>query len=473
MHSVRAATHILKLTLERKIQASYGFGLVLLLLFAALAWGLTKRTLEAARLVDATQAVVEDNRDILLAVLNLETSARGFVISGDESFLEPLHEAVVDLPVLLARIARHRPLGDELDWNRQVEEVGHLVNLRRVHSEELIGLRRAGETETAMRTVAAGGGKRTTDEIRTRLDRMDRTARQRLQSHLERLQQQTELTRATVITGLTVAVLFLGFATVRVTRDLGERRRAELALAAINRELEMQTARLREANRELEAFSYSVSHDLRAPLRGVDGFSRMLAEDYGSRLDDEGRRLLGVIRSEAHRMGQLIDDLLNFSRAGRQQLQPAAVDMVQLAREVAAELTSHHRGTAPEVVVHDLPPAWGDRALLKQVWANLLANALKFSAGRQPPRLELGGGREPAACTYFVRDNGVGFDPRHGHKLFGVFQRLHAESEFEGTGVGLALVQRIIHRHGGTVRAEGRPGDGATFHFTLPQPKES
>ena len=231
--------------------------------------------------------------------------------------------------------------------------------------------------------------------------------------------------------------------------------------ADLERRVSERTRDLEHANKELASFSYSVSHDLRSPLRAVDGYARMLEEDYGERLDDEGRRLLGVVRDSSRRMGQLIDDLLNFARLGRQVPAKQALDMTALAREVAEEAG---RG----VEVASLPPCEGDRGLLRQVWANLIGNAVKYSSKRADARVEVGGRREAGENVYWVRDNGAGFDMRYAAKLFGVFQRLHGDHEFPGTGVGLAIVERVITRHGGRVWAEGRPEEGACFYFSLP-----
>jgi len=209
-----------------------------------------------------------------------------------------------------------------------------------------------------------------------------------------------------------------------------------------------------------------VSHDLRAPLRAVDGYARMLQEDFAERLGEEGARQLGVVRDEARRMGQLIDDLLAFSRAGRQSLRAARIDMAALARDVASELAPEF--PQAEVQVGELPPAAADPALLRQVWLNLIGNALKYSARHSAPRVEIGGRADGAQAEYWVQDNGAGFDERYAHKLFGVFQRLHGAHEFPGTGVGLAIVQRVVARHGGRVWAAGKPGAGARFSFALP-----
>jgi len=228
-----------------------------------------------------------------------------------------------------------------------------------------------------------------------------------------------------------------------------------------------RTAELEAANRELESFSYSVSHDLRAPLRAIDGFGRILEEDYAAKLDAEGLRLLAVIRESSHRMGVLIENLLEFSRLGRKTLDRSAVDMAALAREVWAELGA---SATAQSTIGALPSANGDPALLRQVWINLLSNALKYSARQPSPRIEVAGERSGADLVYSVSDNGAGFDMRYYDKLFRVFQRLHREDEFPGNGVGLAIVQRIITRHGGRVWAEAEVGKGAKFFFTLPVP---
>jgi signal transduction histidine kinase len=250
-------------------------------------------------------------------------------------------------------------------------------------------------------------------------------------------------------------------------------RRAEEDLKRLNAELEERVAertqQLAAANKELESFSYSVSHDLRAPVRAIAGFSKLLTDQHEGELNDEAKRKLGIVRSEAARMGALIDDLLAFSRLGRQSLQCASVDMAELVRLNFDSLAAASEGPKPALRLGSLPTAHCDRSLLAQVWINLLANAIKFSSKKANPTVEVSAISDDQEHIYYVRDNGAGFDPRYAPKLFGVFQRLHASDEFPGTGVGLALVQRIIARHGGRVWAEGAPGEGATFYFTLPR----
>ncbi len=242
-------------------------------------------------------------------------------------------------------------------------------------------------------------------------------------------------------------------------------------LRALNQSLEQRvrerTLELQAANRELESFSYSVSHDLRAPLRAIAGFAALLRERHAAELPAEARRLLDRVESGAARMGMLINSLLELARAGQQPLRREPVDMAALAADVAREAIEH-AGHPVALVLAGAPEARADRDLIRQAWVNLIDNAIKYSRDVPAARVEIGGARSAGYLEYYVRDNGAGFDPRHASRLFGVFQRLHAESEFEGTGVGLALVARIVRRHGGEVSAEGSPGAGATFRFTLP-----
>jgi signal transduction histidine kinase len=258
-----------------------------------------------------------------------------------------------------------------------------------------------------------------------------------------------------------------------LVEDLADR--AALAIDAgrlvqdLERRVLERTKDLETANAELEAFSYSVSHDLRAPLRAIDGFSQILLEDHGGSLDEEGRRVVGVIRSNTQRMGQLIDDLLKLSQLGRHAIRPEQVAMRPLVLTLFEELRASEPTRTLELRVGELPEATCDYGLIRQVWTNLLGNAVKYTRGRDVATVDVEGVLERDEVRYTIRDNGTGFNAAYSDKLFKVFQRLHTAKQFEGTGVGLALVHRIVSRHGGRVWAEGRPGEGATFGFALPK----
>ena len=256
--------------------------------------------------------------------------------------------------------------------------------------------------------------------------------------------------------------------------DISEQRNATERIYGLNAALEQRvrqrTAELETANRELDGFSYSISHDLRAPLRAIEGFSAIVARDHEERLDPEIQRLLGLVRTNARRMSGLIDDLLTFSRSSRTEVRHGRVEMTAVVLTAFREVVE---GAGAEGKIDfrlgELPDVEGDVSLLRQVWVNLLSNAVKYSAKRDDPVVEVEGTVEGGSVRYRVRDNGVGFDMAYAPKLFGVFQRLHGISEFEGTGIGLALVKRIVERHGGRVWAEGELGRGATFSFSLPR----
>lgn len=268
----------------------------------------------------------------------------------------------------------------------------------------------------------------------------------------------------------------------RSVRYAIERRRKKSELEHVKDELKRlnggleqlvseRTRELEEANKELEAFSFSVSHDLRAPLRQIDGYSRLLLEDFRAELPAEAQQYLDRIVEGTAQMSQLIDDLLRFSRIGKESLSKRTIDMTALVREVWEELVNRESERNIKFHLDDLPGCFGDRSLIRQLLVNLLSNALKFTGNKRESIIEMGHLSQDGETVYFVRDNGVGFDMQYAEKLFQVFRRLHGADEFAGTGVGLSIVERIVHRHGGRIWAEGRVGEGATFSFVIPSPE--
>lgn len=263
---------------------------------------------------------------------------------------------------------------------------------------------------------------------------------------------------------LIVMIIFV----VVMVAFLSERIEKVRILNKLNEELEGERKKLEDANDELEAFAYSVSHDLRVPLRAIDGFSRILVEDYREDLDDEGKRIIGIIRDNTKKMGQLIDDILQLSRAGRHEINLTEIDMETLIQNTFNELKQSNEQRNVELDLEPLPPIYADRTLIQQVISNLLANSFKFTTPRETALIKVGFQVGKNEYIYYVQDNGVGFNMKYSGKLFGLFQRLHGQNEFEGTGVGLSIVQRIIRKHGGDVWGEGEVDKGATIYFSLP-----
>jgi len=250
-----------------------------------------------------------------------------------------------------------------------------------------------------------------------------------------------------------------------------ELKNAQDDIRKLNDELEQKvierTAQLESVNKELESFSYSVSHDLRAPIRAINGYTRIILEDYADKFDTDGIKILQSIINNSKKMGELIDDLLAFSKLGRKQVTVSEIDMTDLVKSVQEELLFEDYNNVPEFEMDILPQAIGDKSLIKQVWINLISNAIKYSRHKIKIKIEIGAYKKDNLIVYYVKDGGAGFDMQYYDKLFGVFQRLHSQEEFEGTGIGLAIVQKIVHRHNGTVWAESTVNEGSCFYFSL------
>jgi PAS domain S-box-containing protein len=250
-------------------------------------------------------------------------------------------------------------------------------------------------------------------------------------------------------------------------RDVTLQKIADQQIRRLNDDLKINVLQLNETNKELESFSYSVSHDLRAPLRAINGYARILEEDNVETLSDDSKKVLNKLSSNVDKMERLINDLLGFSKLGKKEVRKVSVDMTELVHSVVQEINSslkHHAN----ISIAELPQAYCDRSLFNQVWINLISNAIKYSGKKENPKIEIFASSAPAENTFFIKDNGAGFDVKYADKLFGTFQRLHGPTEFEGTGVGLATVKRIITKHGGNIWADAKLNEGATFYFTIP-----
>ena len=435
--------------------------LLLLILSSSITFYRIQQFDDSSRLVSHTHLVIEKIHQIFSELKDAESAQRGYLITGEESFLEKHHAVVVRLPEEIADLKDLT--GDNPEQQKQIMIMEDMI------ADRMHGLRlgidmladRSDISNDEVVSLVRGDGRQTMDQLRNQLQRMIDTEEKLLKDRANLVGESAASTKRWILFGNLLAVILLMTVIWLILREISHRRKAQ-------REIEKTAAQLELTNKELESFSYSVSHDLRSPLRAIDGYSRIFEEDFADRLDDEGRRLLKVIRTSSKKMGQLIDDLLAFSRMGRKPVDFGRVDMNALVDDVWREVCSHVE-TPPPLHKKNLPPCWGDRALLRQVLLNLLANAVKYSGTKEEPQIEIFSVSNEEETVYSVRDNGVGFDMRFYNKLFGVFQRLHTEDEFPGTGVGLAIAQRVIVRHGGRIWAESKPDEYTIFNFSLPK----
>jgi signal transduction histidine kinase len=455
----------------RKWLASGGFALaaLILLLVGAVSYESARTAHERALKVAHTHEVIQAIQETLVLMTDAETGQRGYLITGRNEYLEPFDRARTRFAPALERLR-----GLIADNSAQAAHLDRLASLGR---DKLAVLAQGPDlrvnAEGLREAIQNGAGKRLMDLIRAEVETMTAAERELLAQRARESEESATFTKQIIVLGFAFSLALITGSFLLMRQQILERRRAEAMVRALNQRLERHAAQLEVSNRELEGFSYSVSHDLRIPLRAVSGYAQIMEEDYGAQLDSEGLRLLGLVRGNAHMMNRLIDDLLTFSRLGSKPLHKTGVDMEQLARLAIqqcalVEAAEQAPAGAREIRVGALPAAPGDAGLLRQVWTNLVSNAIKYSSTRTPAVIEISGEADGREAVYRVRDNGVGFDMRYANKLFGVFQRLHGADEYPGTGVGLAIVQRIVTRHGGRIWADARLGEGATFTFTLP-----
>jgi signal transduction histidine kinase len=447
---------------------------LLLLLAGVLLWEVSDLLLvqEKARRSQVTLTRLERVRQLLV---DRETGVRGYLLTGDPIFLEPYHAAGQRLPLALEELEQGLR-GDAREQAWMVELHERWREWERVASEELSLFNQQGEWRAVVRS---GAGKARMDALRMTLDGLaDEELQQASLQGLEAERAGRTVLAAGVLWALAVGVL-LAWLSRRQLISLARDYDASLArvhaqadaLRASEAKLEarvaLRTTELTAANKELESFSYSVSHDLRSPLRAIDGFAQALREDEGGRLSPDGLQLLTRLQGAATRMGQLIDDLLQLSRVTRAELHREPVDLSALAASVAQELRQHEPGRDVTFSLQPGLTAHGDPRLLRVLLENLLGNAWKFTSKRSGAHIEFFAETPGGEPHYVVRDNGVGFDMAYAGKLFSPFQRMHKPTEFPGTGIGLATVQRIVHRHGGHIQAQASLNGGATFRFTL------
>jgi signal transduction histidine kinase len=410
-----------------------------------------------------TQQVLSTAETLYSAILKQESGIRGYVITRDSTYYAQSQARDRHIRNLIALISQLT-----IDNPRQQEALTLLENY--VENRLAINYEAAQKLKAGLAPPPRGEGKRVMGLIEAQLQSIKREEERLLQT---RTGQNNQLIRnfsnTLVLLEVSVGVALLILFWV-IRSYLAERRASDQQLTLLNSELGQRNQALSHVNEELESFTYSVSHDLRQPLRAINGYSQMMREEFSAVLDKEGHRLLDRIQQNARQMGQLIDDLLSFSRLSRTEMRHVEADLNEVVSRALAELGKTQDLSLIEIDREPLPTVKGDFALLRQVYINLIGNAIKYSGTRERPYLRIGSRQVQGSTLYFVQDNGVGFDMQYVHKLFTVFQRLHGAHEFSGTGVGLAIVKRIVTRHEGEIMAEGRLNGGATFSFTLHQP---
>ncbi len=418
---------------------------------------------------DRISLLLSISTDLLIELQDAESGQRGYLLTGRESYLAPYLSAVKKVDETFRKLI---PVASAIPSGPQrLARLRILANTKLAELKETIDLYRSRGLPQALAVVETDAGLRDMAQIRTELLTFLGDAYVTRQDKRDVAVAATARTN-TIVTLSGLALFLLASVTFMIERDRQNRHLDALRIQELNRTLENKvhdrTQALEQANRELETFCYSVSHDLRAPLRSVDGFAKMLARDYTSKpLDARGNDLMNRMSASTIRMGQLIDDLLNLSRIAREGIEPATVDLSALAAEVVRQLVVQNPGRSVDVSIEADLTVNGDARLLRVALENLFGNAWKFTRNEAQPQLVFGMSDSPEGKAFFVRDNGVGFDMAHSEQLFTPFQRLHSDAEFEGTGIGLATVQRVIHSHGGRIWAESSPGFGATFFFTI------
>ncbi len=442
-------------------KAGLSLALFLLVLISFVTFNSVEQFANSSRLVEHTHLVIKQIDQVVSDLKDAEATQRGYLITGDGIFLKAYYDVLARIP---GEIATLRGLTYDNPAQRRSIDVFEELTDQKISTLRL-GIDaledRSAFNSDEIAALVGGEGRVLMDQLIEQGALMIMVEEKLLSQRAQQVESKARSTKLWILFGNLLAMVLLLSAFWMILWEIRHRRIAQRAI-------EKNAAQLELTNKELESFSYSVSHDLRSPLRAIDGYSRIFEEDFADRLDDEGRRLLAVIRASSKKMGQLIDDLLAFSRMGRKPVDSGKVDMNALVDEVWAEVCTSSRTTLP-LKKTNLPAAWGDHVLLRQVWMNLLANAVKYSSKKAEQIVEITAKQNEHEVVYTVRDNGVGFDMRFYNKLFGVFQRLHTENEFPGTGVGLAIAQRVIVRHGGRIWADSKPDEYTIFNFSLPK----
>jgi signal transduction histidine kinase len=448
----------MKLYINRNILGGLIISIFIILGLGVLSYWYFVSLSAATHWTNHARRVLQNAEQVRSTLVAIENTQRGFSLTGEETFLRSFEGNVSGLDEFVTEL-------DSLT-NDNVNQQSRVAELRPIVQSQLEFTRRVIERRRVSFDSAV-------NEIKTLTGINNMTKIHQILNDIKQEEQGLILSRSLGVQKgffrFVMAFLGLIFVTLLVLLGLMWLINSNMRSRAIAeqrlRDAELETKKI---NQDLESFSYSVSHDLRAPLRSINGYSQILIEDYSGKFDEEGIRLLNVIINNAKRMGHLIDDLLEFSRLGRQEIRRTTVNIDEQVRNIASELMERETGRKIDLNIQPLGSAPVDVNMMRQVWINLLGNSLKYSRNKENAKIEIGRIDKGNEVVFFVKDNGAGFDMAYGDKLFGVFQRLHKANEFEGTGVGLALVKRIVDRHKGKIWADAKVGQGATFSFSLP-----
>jgi len=497
----------MKFTLEKTLVFYFFLAAIALVSVLVIFYFDTQKIKSTSDLVEHTQEVLRKSDNVLLDILNIETGSRGYIITGNNFFLEPFNNAITTINRHLSELAILTK--DNPHQQLRINSLKKVVEERLVFTKYSIEVRKLNGLEGTEKIIANEKGKILTDKIRNIISDINSEELRLLKQRKQGVEKDIQYFTLVFIALLAVVIIVLITVYVLITTNLKvlkkteetlyqlnkklvfqyeekEKRAAELVIAneelvfqseekekraaeliITNKELKKTGEELLAVNKELETFTYSVSHDLRAPLRAINGYATILKEDYAEKLDADGVIAIHAIQKNSKKMGELIDDLLAFSRLGRKAVPTSEINMTSLVNSVRQELMIGNSNEI-EFKIPELLPAMGQKELIKQVWVNLISNAIKFSKNKSKIRIEIGSYYQNNFVVYSIKDNGAGFDMQYYDKLFGVFQRLHSQEEFEGTGIGLSIVQKIVQRHNGTIWAESKLNEGSCFYFSLP-----
>lgn len=452
-------------TIHNKMALFFSAIVMILLIISLTSYRNAFRLFDANKDVMRSYEVQKELETILSVMKDAETGQRGYIITGDESYLEPYRSAQATISTslaLLESLVGNRP--SQLDTFNQLKP---LIAAKFDELNKTIMLRKAAGFATAQQMVLLGSGKESMDKIRWITGQMGRAESDLLREKISKAGRQNSMTMITIIAGTLLYLLLLASGFYAINRYVNDKKDFESKIRHLNDDLEKRACMLEQANQSMESFCYSVAHDLREPLRLINGYGNLLLEKYNPTLDEEGQNYLTRLCSSSERMGTLIENLLDLSMVSRIEMRREQIDLSSVARAIARNLQVQDPARSARFFIEEGINAWGDPRLLRKALLNLMDNAWKYTTNRQEAIIRFGSTEFDQIRTYFISDNGVGFDTALAGKLFEAFQRLHEEEGFEGAGIGLAAVKQIVERHGGHVWGEGEVDEGAIFYFTL------